>query len=74
MHTHEHDGPSPAEETLDPTSDAEWEEVRALGHRLVDEMVALHRGIGAGPVWRPVPAEARRALSGPLPAAGAPCV
>ena len=28
MHTHEHDGPSPAEETLDPTSDAEWEEVQ----------------------------------------------
>lgn len=72
MDTHEHGGPAPAEETLDPTTDTEWEEVRALGHRLVDEMVSLHRGIGAGPVWRPVPPEARRALSGPLPAGGAP--
>jgi aromatic-L-amino-acid/L-tryptophan decarboxylase len=71
METHEQDGPAPAEETLDPTNDAEWEAVRALGHRLVDEVVALHRGIGAGPAWRPVPPEARRALSGPLPASGA---
>jgi glutamate/tyrosine decarboxylase-like PLP-dependent enzyme len=60
------------EETLDPATDAEWEEMRALGHRLVDEVVALHRGIGGGPAWRPVPLEARRALSGPIPASGAP--
>lgn len=72
METHENAGSGGTEETLDPTTDAEWEEIRALGHRLVDEVVALHRGIGDGPVWRPVPAGARDALSGPLPAAGAP--
>ncbi|NJD20363.1 MAG: hypothetical protein FIA95_13925 [Gemmatimonadetes bacterium] len=71
MDTHEQHRPGPAEETLDPGTEAEWEAMRALGHRLVDEVVALHRGIGEGPAWRPVPADARQALSGPLPASGA---
>lgn len=59
------------EETLDPASDAEWEALRTLGHEMVDQVVALHRGIGTRPAWQPVPPASRAALAGPLPASGA---
>lgn len=70
-HEHEHGGAAPHEETLDPTTEAGWEALRELGHRLVDEVVALHREVGDAPAWRPVPPEVRRALSGPLSPDGA---
>lgn len=54
-----------AEETLDPE---DWEELRALGHRMVDDVIAYHANIGAGPAWRPVPEAVRRALQEELPA------
>ncbi len=54
----------PEEETLDP---ADWEATRALGHRMVDDVIAYHAGIADRPAWRPVPADAKEALSRPLP-------
>jgi len=54
----------PAEETLDPE---DWESVRTLGHRMVDEMVDHLRGRRDAPVWRRVPEEVRARFRSPLP-------
>ncbi len=51
---------------LDPD---DWQGLRALGHRMLDDMIdrlAAH-GAGDGPVWQPMPAETRRALRTALP-------
>ena len=60
------------EETLDPTTPEEWEALRALGHQMVDQVVAFHRQVGEGPAWQPVPADVRGRFQGPLPSGGAP--
>lgn len=60
------------EETLDPGTDAEWEALRSLGHEMVDQVVALHRGIRERPAWQPVPPASRAALRGILAPGGAP--
>lgn len=53
-----------AEETLDP---ADWEEVAALGHRIVDDSVAHVRGIRDRPVWRQMPPETKARFEEGLP-------
>lgn len=55
------------EETLDP---ADWEELRALAHRMVDDVIDYHRGVGARPAWQPMPDAVRGALGDPLPDVG----
>jgi glutamate/tyrosine decarboxylase-like PLP-dependent enzyme len=62
--------PAPALEreiSLDPADARGWEELRALGHQMVDEMLEYLRTARERPVWRPVPAEVRKRLSGPVP-------
>ena len=54
--------------SLDP---ADWEEFRALGHSMLDDMVDFMRTIRERPVWQSPSAEARAELSAPLPRAGA---
>jgi aromatic-L-amino-acid/L-tryptophan decarboxylase len=56
--------PPPLEETLDPV---DWDELRALGHRMMDDMMDYLEGVRERPVWRPVPAEIRAALDEPTP-------
>src|SRR5579872_1175339 len=56
------------EETLDPE---DWDEVRRLGHRMLDDMMDYLSSVRERPVWRPVPDEVKHALSGPVPYA--PC-
>lgn len=56
------------EQSLDP---ADWEEFRALGHRVVDDLTAMLAGIRQTPVWTPMPREVREALRGPAPRLGA---
>lgn len=67
--------PSPTEtrEDRDPPDldPRDWEACRALGHRMLDDMVDHLRDLRAGPVWRPMPAEIRAGLRAPLPATGA---
>ena len=54
-----------AEETLDPE---DWDELRALGHRMIDDMFGHLASVRARPVWRPVPEEVRARLDdAPLP-------
>src|SRR6266576_152425 len=58
---------SSPEISLDPQGAKEWEELRQLGHRMVDEMLEYLRTARERPVWRPVPAAVRARLSGPAP-------
>lgn len=52
------------EETLDPE---DWESMRALGHRMVDDMLGYMRDVRLRPVWRHAPAEVKAHFSEPLP-------
>jgi aromatic-L-amino-acid decarboxylase len=64
--------PQPAskpELTLDP---ADWEELRTLGHRMLDDMLAYLANVRERPVWQPFPEEAKRRLTEAVPYEGAP--
>ena len=59
--------------TLDPTTATEWDELRALGHRMLDDMLDYLRTVRERAAWRPVPADVRARLAesvprGPTPA------
>ncbi len=54
--------------SLDPD---DWSAVRALGHRMLDDMFDDLAGVGDGPVWRTMPAATREAFSAALPRDGA---
>src|SRR2546428_4613002 len=54
---------SSPEISLDPADAQGWEDLRQLGHRMVDEMLEYLRTVRERPVWRPVPADVRKRLS-----------
>ena len=58
----------PQEETLDP---ADWEAMRALGHRMVDDAMTWLQRVRERPVWQPVPEAVKAALAVPAPRAPA---
>ena len=43
------------EETLDPE---DWESMRALGHRMIDDMLDYTRTLDQRPVWEHIPGKA----------------
>lgn len=51
-------------ETLDPQN---WEEMRTLAHRIVDDAIDYLENVQKRPVWQAVPAEAAKNLDKPLP-------
>jgi glutamate/tyrosine decarboxylase-like PLP-dependent enzyme len=54
-----------AEDTsLDPQ---DWREIRAQGHRMLDDMLDHMAGLRDQPVWRKPPPEARASFRAPLP-------
>jgi glutamate/tyrosine decarboxylase-like PLP-dependent enzyme len=55
---------SRAEETLDPE---DWDRMRDLGHRMVDEMIDYLRTVRGRPVWKPIPGEVKARFRRPLP-------
>lgn len=55
------------EESLDP---GDWEALRRLGHRMVDDLVQFQRTIGDQRVWTPAPPEVRRTWEDALPQDG----
>lgn len=59
--------PSP-ELTLDP---ADWDEFRALAHRMVDDTVAHLSSLHDQPAWRAMPDAVRGSFAEPLPREGA---
>jgi aromatic-L-amino-acid decarboxylase len=62
------DLPDRPESGLDPD---DWGALRALGYRMVDDVIAYHRDVRDRPAWQPVPAASRDALSHALPEEGA---
>lgn len=55
---------SVGEETLDP---ADWSELRALGHRMLDDLFTYLESVRERPVWQPMPQEVQDAFHAPLP-------
>jgi aromatic-L-amino-acid/L-tryptophan decarboxylase len=53
-----------ASETLDPN---DWTEIRAQGHRMLDDMFDYVANIRERPVWSPIPDDVRAKFRGPLP-------
>src|ERR1700747_3287753 len=57
---------SKGEPSLDPQ---DWTALRALGHRMVDEMIDYLVQVRERPVWQPMPAAVRAERRRPLPRA-----
>ena len=51
-------------QTLDPQN---WDEIRAQGHRMLDDMIDYVATIRERPVWRPIPDEVRARFRAGLP-------
>ena len=47
---------SESSQTLDPEN---WDDIRAQGHRMLDDMLDYISNIRERPVWRPIPDEVR---------------
>ena len=62
---------STVEETLDP---ADWTEMRALSHRIVDDAVDYLRGVRERPVWQDMPEEVKAFFMAALPQTPTPLV
>jgi aromatic-L-amino-acid/L-tryptophan decarboxylase len=60
------DGPlvSGSSETLDPQ---DWNEIRAQGHRMLDDMIDYAANIRERPVWSPIPDDVRARFRESLP-------
>ncbi|HEV7591440.1 MAG TPA: pyridoxal-dependent decarboxylase [Longimicrobium sp.] len=54
--------------TLDPP---DWDEFRALAHRMVDDTIAHLSSLHEQPAWRQMPDDVRGSFAGPLPREGA---
>jgi aromatic-L-amino-acid decarboxylase len=54
-------------ETLDPT---DWATLRALGHRMMDDMIDHLAGVRGIPVWRKMPVAVQTSFTAPLPKTG----
>jgi aromatic-L-amino-acid/L-tryptophan decarboxylase len=54
----------PGEQGLDP---ADWSDLRALGHRMIDDMFDHLETLREQPVWRKMPEPLRQELRQPLP-------
>jgi aromatic-L-amino-acid decarboxylase len=59
---------NPLADTLDP---ADWTQVRALGHRMLDDMFDYIQHIRQRPAWQPIPSAVRARFRDPLPSAPA---
>lgn len=57
-------------ESFDPSSDADWEALRTLGHRMLDDLVDAQRALPHTPVWRPLPDTKRARFDEPVPDGG----
>ena len=55
---------SESSETLDPK---DWDDIRALGHRMLDDMIDYAANIRHRPVWQPIPQEVRARFHAELP-------
>ena len=65
----EHDAPPASELTLDPVGD-QWDEFRALAHRMVDDMIDHLSTLREQPAWQEMPPAVRASFDEPLPRSG----
>ena len=56
--------PTTTEETLDPK---DWNELRALGHRMLDDMLDHFESLRNQPAWQPMPEHVKAEFSSALP-------
>lgn len=65
--------PSVDRATFDPTTPQAWESLRALGHRMLDDLIDAQQGLHASPVWQQVPRAVQTEFetSGPRDGVGA---
>lgn len=56
-----------SEETLDPEN---WQELRELGHRMVEDMMDWLERLRERPAWQPVPENVKTNLNQPVPVEG----
>jgi len=61
--------PAPPGITLDPD---DWNEIRAQGHRMLDDMFDAIARVRERPVWQPIPDDVRARFRAELPRAAAP--
>ena len=62
--------PAAAEPTLDPATPAGWAELRALGHRMIDDVFDHLAALRDQPAWRPMPDAVRNGFTAPPPMEG----
>src|SRR5689334_1276683 len=55
---------TPTYETLDPEN---WDEMRALAHRMVDDAITYLQTVRERPVWQPVPEQIAETFKEPAP-------
>jgi aromatic-L-amino-acid/L-tryptophan decarboxylase len=55
---------SESSETLDPQN---WDDIRAQGHRMLDDMIDYAANIRERPVWQPIPDQVRARFHAELP-------
>ena len=53
--------------TLDPQ---DWSDLRAIGHKMLDDMVDHLASLRQQPVWQPMPQDIRQGFAAPLPVNG----
>jgi len=58
---------SESSQTLDPQ---DWDDIRAQGHRMLDDMLDYVSNIRERPVWQPIPDEVRGRFRAALPVKG----
>jgi glutamate/tyrosine decarboxylase-like PLP-dependent enzyme len=56
-----------SQNTLDPSDSSDWKDLRAQGHRMLDDILNHMEHLRARPVWQPIPQEVRDAFHQPLP-------
>ncbi len=56
--------PATMQETLDPE---DWDALRALGYRMIDDMLAHIETLRERPIWHPVPDESDAVFNAPVP-------
>jgi glutamate/tyrosine decarboxylase-like PLP-dependent enzyme len=57
------------DQTLDPE---EWENMRSLGHRMMDDIIDYLRDVRNQPVWKPFPDHSKEFLKAKIPEQGMP--
>jgi glutamate/tyrosine decarboxylase-like PLP-dependent enzyme len=53
--------------SLDPSTPAEWKELRAQAHRMLDDILDYAEHLRTRPVWQPIPHAVRDTFRQPLP-------